>query len=141
MEGHEKHWVDGVARGLDGDAPHIADATVSALREIEAALHPVIGRGGFDALYTRAVYLAGLPHPWLTGARGPASTPVNLVALRSVLAQQSSAEAAAGGVALLQTFDDVLTTLIGRPLTDQLLRCVALPPLSPSGVAAEDTLP
>jgi hypothetical protein len=141
MEGHEKRWVDGVAHGLDGDAPHLADAIVSALREIEAALHPIIGRGGFDALYTRAVSLAGLAHPWLTGARGPASTPVNRVALRSVLAQQTSDEAAAGGVALLQTFDDVLTTLIGRSLTEQLLGCVAFRPLTPSGVAAQDTLP
>jgi hypothetical protein len=141
MMGHEKRWVDCVARGLDGDAPHIADAIVSALREIEAALHPVIGRGGFDALQTRAVYLAGLPHPWLAGARGPASSPVNMVALRSVLTQQTSAEAAAGAIALLQTFDRVLTTLIGRPLTERLLRCVALRPLTPGGAAAQDTLP
>jgi hypothetical protein len=95
MEGQAKRWVDGAAHGLDGGAPHVADATAPALREIEAALHPVIGRGGFDAPPTRAVYLAGLPHPWLTGARGPGAAPVNRVASRSVLAQQTSAEAAA----------------------------------------------
>jgi hypothetical protein len=139
----ESRWLDSLAHhvGLDVDVAHIADVIVSTLGGIEAVLHPVVGRGGFDALYTRCVYLAGLAYPWLTGARGPVPTPVDLAALRAVLAQQTSAEAAAGGVALLQTLNDLLSTLIGGPLTEQLLGSVVLRPSVSVGAAAGVTLP
>src|SRR5580698_4475634 len=63
----ETHWLDGLAHrvGLDTDATHVAETIVSTVREIETALRPVIGPTGFDALYSRCVYLAGLDHPWL----------------------------------------------------------------------------
>jgi hypothetical protein len=141
MGGQESRWLDGLAHsvGLDADAVHIADVIVATLGEIEAVLHPVIGRGGFDALYTRCVYLTGLAHPWLIGARECLPTPVDLGALRPVLAHRTSAEAAVGGVALLQTFNDLLATLIGRSLTEKLLRCVAERVLALCGLAAQDT--
>jgi hypothetical protein len=138
----QSHWLDGLARrvGLDTDAAHVADTIVSTVRDIETVLRPVIGPTGFDALYSRCVYLAGLDHPWLTDAREPLQTPVDLGALLPVLARQTSADAAAGGVALLQTFNDLLATLIGRALSLHLLGSVGQSPLTLCGAAAQDTL-
>src|SRR3984957_12688032 len=126
----ESHWLDGLAHrvGLDTDAAHVADTIVSTVRDIETVLRPVIGPIGFDALYSRCVYLAGLDHPWLTDAREPLQTPVDLGALLPVLARQTSADAAAGGVALLQTFNGLLATLIGRALSEHLLGHVGQSP-------------
>jgi hypothetical protein len=44
--------------------------------------------------------------------------------LRAALATQSSAEAADANAAVLQTFHDLLTSLIGASLTERLLRPV-----------------
>jgi hypothetical protein len=133
----ESQWPDDLARQvwLGADAAQIADAIVSTLREIEAVLRPIVGRGGFDAIYARCMSLAGRVHPWLTAAREPVQMPIELDALGAVLAVQSRAEAAACGIALLQTFDGLLAMLIGRPLTERLLGSVALRLPSPGGVA------
>jgi hypothetical protein len=56
-----------------------------------------------------------------------------------VLAQRSSAEAAAGGSTFLNTFHELLASLIGPSLTKRLLRSVWEPPSS--GTAAQDTSP
>ena len=113
---------------------------VSTLREIEAVLRPVIGQGGFDALYLRGLYLAGLVHPWLAPANQPAQG-VDLGALRAVLAQQVGSEAAAAGAAVLQTLDDLLVSVIGRSLTDELLGSVDVHAVTKMGAVARDTLP
>jgi hypothetical protein len=114
-----------VQRGGNGaDATQIADAMVSTWQEIAAALGPIIGRGGVAALYKRSLYLTGPAHPWLAGAQEGVPTPMDFAALKSVFAQQSSATAAAGGRALLQTFYDLLASLVGPALTGQLLRSV-----------------
>jgi hypothetical protein len=146
MEGRESRWLTSLAHrvGLDAHAAQVADVIVSTLGEIEAVLRPVIGQGGFATLYTRCLYLTGVGHPWLTPASEPlaAPTPADLVSLRPLLARQSRAQAAAGGVALLQTLDDLLATLVGAPLTEQLLGSVGLAHANTTtGAAAQDPLP
>ena len=70
------------------------------------------------------------------------STPADLVALRPLLARQSRAQAAAGGVALLQTLDDLLASLIGASLTEQLLGSVGMAHANiTNGAHAQDPLP
>ena len=49
---------------------------------------------------------------------------MDLAALKSALAKQSGASAAAGGRALVRSFHDLLTTLIGPSLTERLLLSV-----------------
>lgn len=91
---------------------------------IDAALSPIIGQGGIAALYKRSLYLTSHTHPWMASAHGGVETAMNLAALKSVLVQQGSADAAAGGGALLQTFRELLVGLVGPSLTEQLLRPV-----------------
>ena len=108
--------------GIDGDSAQIASAVVSIWQEIATCLSPIIGKGGVDALYQRSLYLAGRTHPWLMTVHGRTHlAAMGLEALKSTLAEQSSANAAAGGAALLHTFYALLSRLIGASLTERVL--------------------
>ena len=125
--------------GEDASAAQIAEAIVSTWQGIEAALSPVIGKRGVAALYERSLHLSGLSHPWLAATRESVQTTMDLPALKSALSQQSSANAAAAGGALLQTVYELLASLIGPSLTERLLDPVWAR-LS-SGLPAQDTTP
>ncbi len=125
--------------GTGADAAHIADAVVSMWQEIDAALAPIIGQRGVAMLYKRSLYLIGPAHPWLAGTYAGVQAATDLVALKAVLAQQSSANAAAAGVAVLQTFYELLVSLIGPSLTERLLCSVWGNSLS--GPPAQDPSP
>jgi hypothetical protein len=110
--------------GADANSATIADAIVAIWREIDAALIPVIGHRGTAALYKRSLYLTAAAHPYLGGMHEGVHTAADPASLASVLAQQSSTVAAAGGAAFLQTFHELLATLVGPSLTERLLRSV-----------------
>ena len=106
------------------DASQIADAIVSAWQEIDDALSPILGHQGVAALYKRSLYLAAAAYPWLAGTFQGAHAAMDLPELKSVFAQQDSDNAAAAGGALLQTFHELLASLVGPALTQRLLRSV-----------------
>jgi hypothetical protein len=106
------------------DSGQIATAIVSTWQVIDAALSPIIGAGGVAALYKRSLYLTGQAYPWL-GTDESVHATMDFAALKSLLVQQGSADAAAGGGALLHTFRELLASLVGPALTDQLLHSVA----------------
>jgi hypothetical protein len=125
--------------GKDADAARIAEAIVSTWQEIDAALSPIIGQRGVAALYKRSLYLTGAAHPWLAATHGSVQPTMDLAALKSVFVQQTSADAAAAGNALLQKFHELLASLVGSSLTERLLRSVWANPSS--GPPAQDTSP
>ena len=100
----------------------VAEAIVSVWRESEGALCPIIGRGGVDALYRRSLLLTARSHPWLVEAKGAGPAITDLDLLKVVLVRQGSADATAGGSALLHNFRELLASVIGESLTDRLLR-------------------
>ena len=102
------------------DAAQVADKILLSLREIDDA-SPVIGKGGVAALFRRSLYLTGRSYPSLAAIHAGDATAIDSAALKSELAQQSSATATEFGVALLQTLDEVMTSLVGSSLTDRLL--------------------
>jgi hypothetical protein len=104
---------------------------------VDEALTPIIGQRGVAALYRRSLYLSGAVHPWLSNTYEGVQPGMDLGALRSVLALQSSAAVADAGSHLLQTFYDLVATLIGPSLTARLLRSVWATSLS--GPPAQDT--
>ncbi len=120
----------------DASAAQIADAMVATWYEIDAALTPIIGSKAVVALYKRSLYLTGRTHPWLAGTHEGAQA-LDLAALKPVVARQSSAEAALGSRALLQTFIQLLGSLIGPSLTERLLRSAWAD--ASSGSPAQDT--
>jgi hypothetical protein len=125
--------------GSDADATQIAAAVLAIWEEIDDALTPLIGPLGLAALYRRTVHLSAAQHPWLAGRDEGVLTDTDPAVLKSLLAHRSSAEAAAGGSAFLDTFHELVASLIGPSLTARLLRSVWDNPSS--GPAAQDTSP
>ncbi len=106
------------------DPAQIAESIAAALQQINAALTPIIGQRGVAAVYTRSLHLTVAHHPWMSASQEGTQAVMDPTALKSVLAQQSRTDAAAGGRAVLQTFHNILVGLIGPSLTAQLLRPV-----------------
>jgi hypothetical protein len=112
------------AAAVDADAARVAEVAGSTWREINAVLSPVIGPGGVAALYRRSLYNTRAAYPELAAVREDALLPGEFAGLQLVLSQQSSAYVVAANGALLQTFCDLLASLIGTSLTERLLRSV-----------------
>jgi hypothetical protein len=126
-----------VGSDADADAGQIASAVLTIWEEIDDALTPIFGPQGLVALYRRTVHLAAVRHPWLAGRDEGVLTDTDPAVLKSVLSRRSSAEAAAGGNEFLNTFHEVLASLIGPSLTARLLRSVWDNPSR--GATAQDT--
>ena len=125
----------------DVDALQVARVCCEVLQEINTALCPIIGLRGVVALYTRSVYLTSTQWEILAtntaSAAAAASDRLETSALHALLAQCSLVDAVACGNALLHTFYQLLSDLIGASLTERLLRSVWGPPLS--SAPAQDT--
>lgn len=106
------------------DAAQIAEIAVSIWHDVGAALAPIIGQSGVAALLKRSIHLTRAAHPCLSAVNQEALPASELAMLQVVLSQQDGIEATATNAALLQHFQEVLTTLIGASLTERLLRPV-----------------
>lgn len=118
------------------NAAQIADTVVSIWQDIDAALRPILGQRGVASLYRRSIHLATTAYPWLGDMRGAKQATLDLPALRAVFAQQDSGTASTAGGDLLQTFYELLASLVGTSLTEQLLRSIWANPSS--GEPAQD---
>jgi hypothetical protein len=129
-----RHWFGPLAGQPPdgGDSEHLAGQVGAVWLEIGQALHPMIGHLGVAALYDRSLTVAGASRPWLLTGHQGGSGALDCAALKAALAQQTPAEAAAGGRALFQAFHELLTSLVGPSLTDRLL----LPVWAHSSVAS-----
>ncbi len=121
------------------DSAQLAEVIAATCGAIDDALAPIIGHLGVAALYRRSVHLASQTYPWLAGAHQGAPITLEVAPLSAVLERQTSTEAVAAGTLVLQTFYELLTTLIGPSLTERLLRSVWVDFLS--GPPAQDTTP
>jgi len=120
------------------NALEIADGANATWAAINIALSPVIGQHGVVALFKRSVHLQQLNYPPLVAVRDPNMLPGNFTAeLHAFLGQQTNENAVLIHSALLNTFYQVLTNLIGVSLTDQLLHSLFSTPSS--GDPAQDT--
>ena len=122
--GHERRRIPAqfaqlAANGVD--SAQVAGLSAQTWREIEEALSPIIGVGGVSALHRRSIHLLRVEHPWLANELGAELHAGDYSTLASVLSQQSGEAAARASGALLQTFHDLLATLIGSSLTERLI--------------------
>jgi hypothetical protein len=123
--------------GDDADATQIAAAIVAIWNDIDDVLTPIVGPLGVVALYQRSLHLTSATFPWLAEPRdGERQTP-DPAALTTLLAQRGSVDAAAAGSAFLQTFHELLASLVGPALTERLLRDAWAN--TSSGLSAQDT--
>ena len=136
---------DPIAAFLEGtvsagaSSQEVAEVVAAMFQSIDQTLVPIVGQRGMAALYKRTLHLARPTCPWLPVTPEDVSTGIDIAALTAALAQRTAADAAAAGARLLHNFHALLTTLIGEPLTERLLRSVWATFLS--GPSARDTKP
>ena len=106
------------------DAGQIAGKAVAVWEAIHSAMAPVIGPRGSTALQRRSLHVARASYPWLDAVCEAAAAPGDFAALREALASRTAAEAAAAHDSMVLAFIELLTTLIGEPLTARLLQGV-----------------
>lgn len=116
-----------LAEHLDAGASsaQIAGLVRRVCREIDLALTPIVGQRGVAAMFARSLQLSAKSQPWLAiDASGASALPVTVdpTVLCALIAQQARPEAAAGACLFLQTFCELLAKLVGRALTERLLR-------------------
>ncbi|MGZ5797684.1 MAG: hypothetical protein ACXWJG_12290 [Caldimonas sp.] len=121
------------------DASQIAGAVAERWQRAEDALAQIIGKRGVAALYKRSLHVAARSHASLTGLHLDVHDNADPAALVSALSRESNVDAAAAGGALLQTFSELLASLVGASLAERLLR-PAWADLS-SAAGSKDTLP
>ena len=102
----------------------IAGALARTVQDIAAVLTPILGARGVAALYQRTLHVTRASHAWLGEPLEVAQPAIDLVALKAAFVRRDRAEAAAAATALLQTFHDLLASLIGVPLCERLLEPV-----------------
>ncbi|WP_223115465.1 hypothetical protein [Luteimonas suaedae] len=124
VESGEGQWIAAALAHQAKTAGQIADRMVATWRQIDAALSPIVGQRGVAMLFRRSLHLVAPTHPWLGSVHEGIQATVDLEALEAAFVQQSSADAAAAGGAFLQTFYELLTSLVGPSLTERLLRPV-----------------
>lgn len=125
--------INATANAADDRAQMVADAAVARWESMVDALTPVLGQRGVAALYRRTLNVAGRTHPCLLQAHED-TEPVRFDQLRKVLRKQPANEAAAATDASIQTFHELLNSLIGIPLTQRLLGGLWSPTFSGSPV-------
>jgi len=117
----------------------VADAAVASWNAVAQALVPIIGRSSVTMLYRRCLVSMGVDRTWLPSVTA-ADVPENdWTVLHASMSRQTVKEASEAAASLSLAFQELLGSLIGPTLTEQLLRPVSTIP--PNGSAEQDTPP
>lgn len=99
-----------------------AKVTAALWTPLATEITSIIGKGGFDSLYSRSIHLAAVKFPWLAASHSTQPADFRFADLQTTLERHDAAEASEASIALLIIFLDVLATLIGESLTSTILR-------------------
>lgn len=127
MDIHEIGWI--VALLEDGDlqpagTEAMTERVVQLFAAAEKTLSPIIGIRGLEKIQYANLLAVSNRYPWLIASAENSRQPVKLQSLRLVLLEQNTQSIKLAGLALLQNYYALLTSLIGRSLTERLLRSV-----------------
>lgn len=111
-----------IRRAVTQQPDTLASVTGALWTRLAAELVSIIGKGGFDSLYSRSIHLAGMDFPWLASCHLSQQADSRFANLQTGLEGRDFAEASEASIALLTTFIDILATLIGESLTNGILR-------------------
>lgn len=100
---------------------YLLDDALQLWEHLCEELVPIIGSGGFGALYQRSLNLASQDFPWIVGNDPSAAVHTSFRELTSLLSHRDPAEATEAMIAVMIIFTDVLAKLIGTSLTARIL--------------------
>lgn len=98
----------------------IVDLSLLLWERLAAELISIIGESGFQSLYSRSVRLTNTRFPWLAISRA-SETDAPFAGLKASLDKQNFTDASEASIALLVTFIDTLSVLIGDVVTNSVL--------------------
>lgn len=101
-----------------GEVPEIA---LQLWQPLSSQLISIIGEGGFSSLYDRSLYLTRAAFPWLAAGKPLHSIDSRFSELKVSLAKSGTTEASKASHMLILKFTDILASLIGEPLTIDIL--------------------
>ena len=107
--------------GVGADAKAIADDCIRAWERVASQFAPLIGEGGVGVLYARSLHLTRSRFPWLALPQEPRQTDSPYTDLKVSLERREPSEAREAIGALMITFAELLTALIGETLTTRIL--------------------
>jgi hypothetical protein len=100
----------------------VADASITLWEQIATQIISIIGESGFNSLYARSVFLTRSTFPWLATGPLPPQADQRFAGLKMSLEGKTPAQVSEANSLLLTTFTDILVSLIGEPLTTNILR-------------------
>jgi len=111
-----------IKRLMAQNTEKVVDASITLWEQIATQIISIIGESGFNSLYARSVFLTQSTFSWL--ATGPLSPQADqrFAGLKMSLEGKTPAQASEANCLLLTTFTDILVSLIGEPLTTNILR-------------------
>jgi hypothetical protein len=111
-----------ISRLVSQRPEEIAGLAIRIWESIADELTPIIGEDGFTILYARALYINQSVFPWLAAGQAPQQDDSQFASLRLSLEGRTNTEVVEASKALLVTFTDILSVLIGEQLTAGILR-------------------
>lgn len=108
-----------LAQNEKSDSPDTAQAVVQQWQTLADKFDPLLGPDGVRLIYVRSLELNKAHFPWLPAAFSSAPPFDNL---RRCFEGRPASDITAVNAALLLTFSNLLTALIGERLTTQLLQ-------------------
>jgi hypothetical protein len=117
----ETSWNSLISRAILQRPEALVDVTVSLWEKLAVELVSLIGDGGFQSIYLRSGMLAAKRYPWIVLDSSLEQTDLQFAGLRRSLESRDLTEAGEASIALLSTFLDILTSLIGELLMTNLL--------------------
>lgn len=131
------HRIEATLSGLtssDVTDTEVVDSLCRIWQGVGNELSPIIGRQGVAALWRRSVLITQPSHTWLDQVVRPSLEQSDFELLRAALISQPRIAAIEANDALLRSFYDLLSGLIGESLTDRLLSAVLPQPTAGSAV-------
>lgn len=117
-EARRQQLIQSAMANRIGEVPEIA---LQLWQPLSSQLISIIGEGGFSSLYDRSLHLTRAAFPWLEAGEPLRSIDSRFSELKVGLAGPGSTEASKASHMLILTFTDILASLIGEPLTIDIL--------------------
>lgn len=101
-----------------------ADTAIILWEQIASKIISIIGERGFKSLYVRSIFLNSSKFPWLASYSPKSETNNQFTELKICFEMQTPEQIKKANNQLLLSLTDILASLIGEPLTTNIL-CMA----------------
>lgn len=98
-----------------------AAASISVWEQMSIQVISIVGVGGFNSLYARSIFLTQKSFPWLADCPLSAKAGQCFVELEKCFEGQTAERSIAANNFLLITFTDIMASIIGDQLTNNIL--------------------